>query len=326
MKSLFTFFAALMLSGAALAQTTPATPPAAQPAPAKPALSWPPILEVGQRWVLTLEPLGQWEINLSAKDKDGDPIGTAKSNVQGGVNYQTFFYYLKTSDITNLYLSNSNGSGYLCQFTKDSVSKNPLDVTMIGAAYVKAPGKPFEKLESICLVSWVNSPAAPLSIQPTTGTVPTPAAPVTTPPVATTPPVVTPPIPPAAVNPTTGVATDIKAPQTAVALVWPPKIEVKQSWLARISNLSFDITLQTTAAGIVRGTAKRGAANGEAFMFYNSSENRLTLELNVGADQFICSFDLKGIQDKAYTGTVIYRSGTGVARPLTEKCALFRLK
>ncbi|MFN3265687.1 MAG: hypothetical protein ACK41E_02500, partial [Deinococcales bacterium] len=127
-------------------------------------------------------------------------------------------------------------------------------------------------------------------------------------------------------RPTNGTATNLKAPQTALALVWPPKLEVKQTWIARIGNLSFDIALNTLATGIARGTAKRTNMSGEAFMFYNSSENRMTLELLLGKDQFVCSFDLRGTQAKAYTGSVIYRFNGGIAQTLPETCALFRTK
>lgn len=331
MKSLLLTLSALVLSGAVLAQTTqpttpvtPTTPatPVTQPVTPKPVVSpigWPPKLALGQRWILTLEPVGQWDIALSARDKDGDPIGLAKATTEKTSSYQVFFYYVKKDDVTNLYLSAANGTGYLCQFSQNSLGNTPLDVTMVGASYKKDLNKPFERLESLCLVTWTNSPVSPLSIQPTGVTPPA----TTTPPVATTPPVVT---PPAVVSPTNGTATDVKPPTSALALVWTPKIEVGQTWLARIGNLSFDISLQRLAAGVARGTAKRGTVTGDAFMFYNSSENRMTLELSLGNDSFVCSFDLKGTLDKAYTGAVVYRSGSSIAQTLKEKCALFRTK
>ena len=328
MKSLFLTLSALVLSGAVLAQTTqPTTPsqpatPVAQPITPKPVVSpigWPPKLALGQRWTLTLEPVGQWDIALAARDKDGDPIGTAKATTEKTSNYQVFFYYAKKDDVTNLYLSAANGTGYLCQFSQNSLGNNPLDVTMIGASYKKDLNKPFEKLESLCIATWTNSPVSPLSIQPTGVTPITP--PVT--PTVVTPPVVT---PPAVVSPTNGTATDVKPPTAALALVWSPKIEVGQTWLARVGNLSFDISLQRLSAGVARGVVKRGTATGDAFMFYNSSENRMTLELSLGTDSFICSFDLKGALDKAYTGTAVYRSGSSIAQTLKEKCALFRTK
>jgi hypothetical protein len=329
MKSLFLTLSALVVSGMVLAQTTqpttPVTPPTTptapvvQPVTPKPVVSpigWPPKLALGQRWILTLEPVGQWDIALTARDKDGDPIGTAKATTEKTLDFQVFFYYAAKDDVTNLYLSASNGSGFLCQFSQNSLSNNPNDVTMIGASYKKELNKPFEKLDSLCIVTWTNSPVSPLSIQPTN----TPTAPTVTtpPPVVVTPPVVN--------SPTNGTATDVKPPASALALVWSPKIEVGQTWLARIGNLSFDISLQRLAAGVARGTAKRGTVTGDAFMFYNSSENRMTLELSLGTDSFICSFDLKGAFDKAYTGGVVYRSGSNVAQTLKEQCALFRTK
>lgn len=333
MKSLLITLSALFLAGSVLAQTnppaTPTTPtqpttPAAQPATPKPVVSpigWPPKLALGQRWILTLEPVGQWDIALSARDRDGDPIGTAKATTEKTANYQVFFYYVKKDDVTNLYLSANNGTGFLCQFAPNSLSSNPNDVTMVGAAYKKELNKAFERMDSICLATWTNSPVSPLSIQPSTPTPNTPTTPtVTTPP---TPVVSTPPTVP---SPTNGTATDLKPPASALALAWVPKIDVNQVWLARVGNLSFDVSLQRLAAGVARGTAKRGTSTGEAFLFYNSAENRLTLEMNLGTDQFICSFDIKGVADKAYTGTVVYRSGSSVAQTLKEKCALFRTK
>ncbi len=341
MKSIFLTLSALVLTGSVLAQTTPpatptqptrpatpatpTTPPATPTTPAVPAtqkpvvspIGWPPKLALGQRWIVTLEPVGQWDIALTARDKDGDPIGTAKATTENTNNYQVFFYYVKKDDVTNLYLSASNGSGYLCQFSRDSLSSNPNDVTMVGASYKKEPNKAFERLESVCLVTWTNSPVSPLSIQPT-GTTP----------ITITPPVVTPPVVtvPVVTSPTNGTATDLKPPTTALTLVWAPKIEVGQTWLARVGNLGFEVALQRLAAGVARGTAKRGTVSGDAFLFYNSGENRMTLEMSLGTDQFVCSFDLKGAQDKAYTGTVVYRSGSSVAQPLKEQCALFRTK
>ncbi len=320
MKSFFLFLSALILTGSVFAQTNPPVLPTAPAVQPPPALVWPVPIALGQRWVLTLDSLGQWDILLSARDKDGDAIGTAKALTEKTSDYQVFFYYAKKDDVINLYLSAKNGTGLLCQFSKTSVSNLVSDVTMIGAAYKKEVGKPFEKLDTTCLASWVNSPNAPLSIQPV-GT-------VALPPTTTTPPVVTPAVvtAPPVVSPTNGTATDAKPPTNALALVWSPKIEVGQTWVARVGNLTFDIALQRLAAGVARGTAKRGTVSGDAFMFYNSGENRMTLELSLGSDQFVCSFDLKGAADKAYTGTAIYRSGSSVAQTLKEQCVLFRTK
>jgi len=308
----------LLVTGTVLAQTNQPTTPV-QPIPLKPVVSpigWPPKLALGQRWTLTLEPIGQWDIALTARDRDGDPIGTAKATTEKTADYQVFFYYLKKDDVTNLYLSAANGTGYLCQFSQNSLGNNPLDVTMVGSAYKKESNKPFEKLETPCVTTWTNSPVSPLAIQPT-GVTPPVATTPTTPPVVTTPTVT---------SPTNGTATDLKPPASALALAWSPKIEVGQTWLARVGNLTFDISLQRLAAGVARGIAKRGTVSGDAFMFYNSGENRMTLELSLGTDSFICSFDLKGAQDKAYTGAVVYRSGSSVAQTLKEQCALFRTK
>jgi hypothetical protein len=304
--------------------TTPATPPSAQqPKPVVSPIGWPPKLALGQRWVVTLDPVGQWDIALNARDRDGDTIGSAKATTEKTADFQVFFYYTTKDDVTNLYLSANNGTGFLCQFSKDSLSSNPNDVTMVGVAYRKDLNKPFVKLESLCLATWTNSPVSPLSIQPSTPTPVAPASPTSTP-QNTTPATPTTPVAPA--SPTNGSATDLRAPQAALALVWPPKLEVKQTWLARIGNLSFDIALTQIASGVARGSAKRGTVTGEAFMFYNSGENRMTLEMNLGKDQFVCSFDLRGSQQKAYTGAVVYRAGGSVAQTLKESCAVFRLK
>jgi hypothetical protein len=328
MKAIFYALAALVCSSGVFAQgtttpTTPATPPAAQqPKPVVSPIGWPPKLSLGQRWTVTLEPVGQWDIALNARDRDGDTIGNAKATTEKTGDFQVFFYFVAKDDLTNLYLSAGNGTGYLCQFSRESLSSNPNDVTMVGVSYRKELNKPFAKLESLCLATWTNSPVSPLSIQPTTPT--TAPQPQTTTPSVTTPPATTAPVVPP--RPTNGTATDLKAPQSALALVWPPKIEVKQTWLARIGNLSFDLAITQIAAGVARGSSKRGSVSGEAFMFYNSGENRLTLEMNLGKDQFVCSFDLRGTQQKAYTGSVVYRTGGSVAQTLKETCAVFRLK
>ena len=295
-----------------LAPVQPATPPATPPATVTrtPALQWPPRLAVGQRWVLTLEPVGQWDIALTALDIDRDTFGTANATTEQTSNLQAFFYYIPKEDNAHLYLTDGNGSGYLCVFSKVSVSSNPNDVTMIGAAYRKEPNKPYAALSSICLATWTNAPNAPVSIQPASPSV--------------NPPVVSAPV--NNNNPTNGSPTDLTPPQGALALSWAPKIAVDQVWFARISNLGFNISLQRLAAGVARGTATRNGVSGDAFLFYNSSENRLTLEINVGSDQFICSFDIKGVDDKAYNGSVIYRAGSSVAQPLTQRCGLFLLK
>jgi hypothetical protein len=333
MKLTLPILTALLFSSSVFAQgttpntpTTPATPPAAQqPKPVVSPIGWPPKLALGQRWVLTLDLVGQWDIALNARDRDGDTIGSAKATTEKTPDFQVFFYHTAKDDVTNLYLSATNGTGYLCQFSRDSLSSNPNDVTMVGVAYRKDLNKPFAKLESLCLVTWTNSPVSPLSIQPSTPSVaPAPTVPTTPPAPSTTPPAPATPAVPA--SPTNGTATDVRAPQAALALVWPPKLEVRQTWLARIGNLSFDIALTQIASGVARGSAKRGTVTGEAFMFYNSGENRMTLEMNLGKDQFVCSFDLRGSQQKAYTGAVVYRSGGSVAQTLKESCAVFRLK
>jgi hypothetical protein len=323
MKAFFYVLAVLACSSGVFAQgtapSTPATPPTTQqPKPVLSPIGWPPKLALGQRWTLTLEPVGQWDISLNARDKDGDTIGSAKATTENTTDYQVFFYFVAKDNLTNLYMSSGNGTGYLCQFSRESLGSNPNDVTMVGISYRKELNKPFTKLESLCLVTWTNSPVSPLSIQPSTPTQ------VTTTPQPTTPPVSTTPAVPA--RPTNGTATDLKAPQAALALVWPPKIEVNQTWLARIGNLSFDLAISQIASGVARGSAKRGTVSGEAFMFYNSGENRLTLEINLGKDQFVCSFDLRGSQQKAYTGSAVYRSGSSVAQTLNETCVAFRLK
>jgi cell division septation protein DedD len=339
MKILTTLFASVLLTGPVLAQsTTPTTPPATPPltppaAPAAPTASpenqvigWPPKLEMGQRWVVTIESLGRWDINLNAKDADGDPVGPA-TGLEGSKNHQAFFFFSKKDNIANLYLVTGKEVGLLCQFSKESlgIATSP---TMFGATYQKDVGKPFAALETPCVATWVNSPVTPASLQAALPGQPgaTATTPSTT--TSTTAPTTTTPTAPAVAvpNPTNGTATDLTAPATALALSWAPKIEIGQQWQARIGNLIFDVDLIKLAAGVATGTAKNGSSTGDAYLFYNSSENRLTLEMDVAAGNFVCNFDLKGVNDKAYTGSAVYRVGTQPAKTLTEKCALFMTK
>ncbi len=331
MKILTTLVASVLLTAPVLAQsTTPATPPATPAAPtASPenkVIGWPPKLETGQRWLVTIESLGRWDITLSAKDADGDPVGSA-TGLEGSQNHQAFFFFSKKDNIANLYLVTGKEVGLLCQFSKESlgIATSP---TMFGATYKKDVGKPFAALETPCVATWVNSPVTPASLQAAlpsqSSATPTPSSALNTTAPNTT--ASATPAVPAAASPTNGTATDLTAPAAALALSWAPKIEIGQQWQARIGNLSFDVDLIKLAAGVATGTAKNGSSTGDAYLFYNSSENRLTLEMDVAAGNFVCNFDLKGVNDKAYTGSAVYRVGTQPSKTLTEKCVLFMVK
>jgi hypothetical protein len=332
MKRLIPLFASVVLGLPALAQGTPPAVPATPTTPTASSenkvIGWPPKLESGQRWLLTIESVGRWDINLNAKDADGDPVGPA-TGLEGSKNHQAFFFFSKKDNLANLYLVTGKEVGLLCQFSKDSlgIATSP---TMFGATYKKDAGKPFAALEAPCIVTWVNSPVTPASLQTALpeqpGVTPAPTATATNTPSPATNPAAPAPSTTVASSPTNGTATDLVAPNTALALVWAPKIEIGQQWQARIGNLTFDVDLIKLAAGVATGTTKSGSSNGEAYLFYNSSENRLTLEMEVGGGNFVCNFDLKGVTEKAYTGSVVYRSGGQPAKNLTEKCALFLVK
>jgi hypothetical protein len=332
MKILSTLIALAALGMPALAQsTTPATPPttpATTPvaSPENKVIGWPPKLETGQRWLVTIESLGRWDINLNTKDADGDPVGPA-TGLEGSKNHQAFFFFSKKDNLANLYLVTGKEVGLLCQFSKESlgIATSP---TMFGATYKKDAGKPFAALEAPCVATWVNSPVTPASLQTALpaqpGATPTPTTTTST---TTAPTAPAPAAPVVAVSsPTSGAATDLTAPEAALAISWTPKVEIGQQWQARIGNLTFDVDLIKLAAGVATGTAKNGSSTGEAYLFYNSSENRLTLEMDVAAGNFVCNFDLKGVTDKAYTGSAVYRTSGQAAKTLTEKCALFLVK
>lgn len=297
----------------------------ATPATAKNAIGWPPRLEVGQQWYASMGKLG-FNVNLNAKDSDGDPSGVATDNAN--VRYTVFFYYNKQENLADLYLKGAKTS-YRCLFSKGSVNlDNPNDVTMVGAAFDFNPSAPvatdrFKQRTDPCIVSWTNAPNAPTSIQgvPETSSNANPV--VATP---ATPPVATNPVPSNPVSSTafSGANAPVKLPAAALTLSYPPKIASGQAWYLALGTNGFEINLTKLGAnGIGSGTASSGSAKFEAYLYFISGENRTVLELVSPTSTLSCSFGVRGAEDKVLNGDATTKVGTGNPQAVKEKCALY---
>jgi hypothetical protein len=309
--------AVLLLASPALAQT--GAPIAKNP------IGWPPRLEVGQLWYVGIGKQS-FNVNLNAKDSDGDPAGKASSSA--GKTYDVFFFYNKSADLADLYIK-SGTTGYRCLFDAKSVNTgNANDLTMVGAAFLydataASSAERFKQQAEPCLVTWTNAPNAPASIQtggsPSVPTASTPA--VVTPPVASPAPTVTPPTAPTV----TGNAP-AKAPTTALTLAWPPKIMSGQKWYLSIGSSGYDLALTKSGAnGISSGTATTGPNKRDAYFYFNGNENRAVLEMSNATDTIYCYFGIRGAEDKLLNGDAAYKIGNGNIQPLTDKCKLYLL-
>jgi hypothetical protein len=306
---------------AALLCSSPAFAQGGAGAPKNP-IGWPPKLEVGQQWYAGIGKLG-FNINLNAKDADGDPMGVATGN--DNRTYQTFFFFNKNTGFADLYMRNTAAS-YRCIFSASSVNNtNPNDVSLIGAAFVydakiADPAKRFVQQQEPCLVTWTNAPNAPVSIQTGSPTNPPPVSsnptPPPAPPVATTPPPAPPPTATAAV----------KLPTTSLSIAWPPKISSGQKWYLALGSAGYDLELTKSAPnGISSGTATSGATKLEAFFYFNGNENRAVLEMASATTTYYCYFGIRGAEEKVLNGEAATRTGNGNIQPSANKCALYLL-
>jgi hypothetical protein len=101
-------------------QPQPGPMPAPQPQPqaVPPNTSvWPVRLEPGQRWNATIQGIGAWTINFTARDRDGDPTGAAT----GTSNLQGVFYYVQSDNDVRLELFGGNLS-YVCIFERNEIN------------------------------------------------------------------------------------------------------------------------------------------------------------------------------------------------------------
>ena len=316
------------------ASMSPAMAQTATPTAAKNAIGWPPRLEVGQQWYASMGKLG-FNVNLNAKDSDGDPSGVATDNANA--RYTVFFYYNKKDNLADLYLKGARTS-YRCLFSKGSVNlDNASDVTMVGAAFDYTPSAPvatdrFKQRAEPCIVSWTNAPNAPISIQTTpdasSSANPVVAPPATTPtanPAPSTPAPSTPaPSTPVSSSGLSGATAPVKLPVAPLTLSYPPKIANGQVWYLALGANGYEINLTKLGAnGIGSGTASSGSAQFEAYFYFISGENRTVLELVTPTSTLSCSFGVRGAGDKVLSGDATIKSGAGNPQAVKEKCALY---
>jgi hypothetical protein len=150
--------------------TTTAAQTSTQAPPSGP-IGWPPKLEVGQVWGITIEDIGTWELRLTGRDTDGDPVGTARAQTSGLTDRQAFFYFKRTENLTYLALKDST-TITLCTFGSGSV-QGP---TMFGATFTRNQSDTaFKSLENVCIANLdplgqlginINPPTNPNSLWP----------------------------------------------------------------------------------------------------------------------------------------------------------------
>ena len=118
-------------------------------APSAGPIGWPPKLEVGQVWGITIEDIGTWELRLTGRDTDGDPVGTAKAQTTGITDRQAFFYFKRAENLAYLALTDGTTTT-LCTFGSNSV-QGP---TMFGATFTRSKSDTaFKPLENVCVAN-----------------------------------------------------------------------------------------------------------------------------------------------------------------------------
>lgn len=140
------------------------TPPAPSSAPAGP-IGWPPKLEVNQVWVITIGGIGTWELRLTGRDTDGDPVGKAVAQTKEVKDMQAFFYFKRADD--QAYLALTDGSTTtLCTFDPKSVQGE----TMFGATFTRTKSDTgFKPLENVCAASLDPLAQLGINLNPTPG-------------------------------------------------------------------------------------------------------------------------------------------------------------
>jgi hypothetical protein len=288
---LITLWSILAFSaGFAQTQSTPTDPLAAP-------IGWPPKLEVNQTWIISIDGLGAWELNLTGLDTDGDTVGTARAQTKDATNLQAFFYFKRADDQAYLALTDTVTTT-LCTFDPRSVKGE----TMFGATFTRTKTDAgFKPVENVCSATLVAQ----------TGPNPNPpsSTPNTPPPSATNPPA----------NPTP------TAPSSAAA--WPPRIAVGQIWTVDLGSTRYDLALTRAVNNGASGPATTPKIRADAVFSYDPKTNRATLEIAGAATIQVCTFDAKSLKGTGYVGTAAYKtSKNGPLKPINGLCIATLLK
>jgi hypothetical protein len=257
----------------ALAQTQPAPPPAPPGPPAGP-IGWPPKLEVNQTWVITIDGIGTWELRLSGRDADGDPVGTARAQTKDAKDLQAFFYFKRADD--QAYLALTDGSiTTLCTFDSRSVKGE----TMFGATFTRAKTDTgFKPIDNVCAATL--DPLAKFGLNPSQ-----PSTPPSTAPSSTTP---------------------------SNAAPWL-RLQPGQVWRVTIPDLgAWNVTLNGTDAdgdplGFATGAA--GSSSLDAFFYYAPQEQNAVLQLSDGTRVIGCVFPKGSLSGSTLNGSSVLKSG-----------------
>lgn len=143
------------------------TPPAPTAPPAGP-IGWPPKLELNQTWVITINGIGTWELKLTGRDTDGDPVGKAVAQTKDIKDQQAFFYFKRADD--QAYLALTDGSiTTLCTFDRGSVQGE----TMFGATFTRTKSDAgFKPIDNVCAASLDPLAQLGINLNPTPDTTP----------------------------------------------------------------------------------------------------------------------------------------------------------
>ncbi len=275
---------------AGLAQTQPSpVDPLAGP------IGWPPKLEINQTWIISIDGIGAWELNLNQRDTDGDTVGTARAQTKDAVNLQAFFYFKRADDQAYLALTDTVTTT-LCTFDPSSVKGE----TMFGATFTRTKTDTgFKPIENVCSATLVSQ--AGTNPNPPSGT------PSMTPSSTTNPPA----------NP----------PPPSSAAVWPPRIAVGQIWTVDLGSTRYDLALTRLVNNQASGPATTPKIRADAVFSYDPKTNRATLEITGAATIQVCTFDAKSLKGTGYVGTAAFKtSKNGPLKPINGSCVATLLK
>jgi hypothetical protein len=248
----------------AVAQQQPATP--ASPTVGG-AIGWPPKLAVGQSWYVSIERIGDWQVNLTGKDADGDPFGKAQ-NLRTLSVMNVFFYYNKQKDLAELLLTDGKISD-LCQFARYGVS----DVAMTGATFVKDATTPFKAHSGFCSATLDDGSGRG---RPDLGL-------------------------PATAN-------QNGAPVEKTNALWPPNLEVGQTWNISIPTVG-NWVLKLSAKdkdGDPFGKAQSGGSSLDAYFYWVNESRNAVLQMTDGTSIWGCVFPEAGMNGQTLSGEALY--------------------
>ncbi len=253
-------------------------------------IGWPPKLEINQTWIISIDGIGAWELNLTQRDTDGDTVGTARAQTKEVVNLQAFFYFKRADDQAYLALTD-NVTTTLCTFDPSSVKGE----TMFGATFTRTKTDTgFKPIENVCSATLVSVVQAGLNPNPPSST---PSSSTTNPPA----------------NPPT------TAPSSAA--VWPPRIVVGQIWTVDLGSTRYDLALTRAVNNGASGPATTPKIRADAVFSYDAKTNRATLEITGAATIQVCTFDAKSLKGTGYVGTAAFKtSKNGPLKPINGSC------